>query len=76
MDADIDQLAQATRSSYVRLSENEHVLRQLLVLLEKIATDAGFEQLSGAVQDVTEAARDQLAAYLDDKIPLDDRKLH
>jgi hypothetical protein len=76
MDADTEQLEQATRISYARLSENEHVLRQLLVLLEKIAGDTGFEQLSGAVQDVTEAARDQLAAYLDDKIPLGERKLH
>jgi hypothetical protein len=76
MDADIDQLETSTRISYARSTADEHLLRQLLVLLEKIADDNGFEQLSIAVQDVTEAAKDQLAAYLDQTTPHRSNGLH
>lgn len=76
MDTDIDQLEYSTRISYARSSADEHLLRQLLVLLEKISADTGFDQLSSAMQDVTEGARDQLAAYLDDKVPHRSTALH
>ena len=76
MDAKLDQLEHTTRRLYAQASEGEHLLRQLLVLLEKISADNGFDQLSSAIQDVTEAAKDQLAGYLEGKVPQRSAPLH
>lgn len=76
MDADIESIERVVRSSYARLSADEHLLRQLLVLIEKITADGGFEQLSAAVQEVTEAVQEQLTDYLHDKAPYRSGQLH